>query len=279
MAKFFVRWLYLLPTLVIIVSAAVWVSTGLLDPQLVLASHTGGACGHACADNYSNGIDAVSAYCGSPVAGMGFVTCAEEVTCGDMSRCVYCCEGCAHDPGQPNGCGGGPSPTDTPVPPTSTPVPPPTATCPPTTVTDPTTALASLNPLNPTVAGQSPNNPVTRVTVRAQAGTRTICGVAVPDQITAITVRVRLADSSIAWITTDLARRYPGAQVKGTYPFFPAFETQSTLPTNLWIGRFAFQPLDPGYYQVLIRVRTLGGRDMEFTQTFGVRLLESTLIR
>lgn len=103
--RFLIRY-PVLQVAVIVLGLLAWAETGLLDPRLARAD---GACGHFCADNFSTGGEAVCSFCGC-AAGAGFVRCPEEVTCGDLNKCVYCCVGCVPPPGAPPGANEGKEP-------------------------------------------------------------------------------------------------------------------------------------------------------------------------
>jgi hypothetical protein len=63
---------------------------------------------------------------------------------------------------------------------------------------------------------------------------------------------VQLAQSSIVWINGALARKYPGARVKGSYPFTPNY-TASGIGSGQAQLSFHLAPLDPGYYEVIVQ--------------------------
>ena len=100
------------------------------------------------------------------------------------------------------------------------------------------------------------------------------------DPITRVDVSVSLAESSVRWIREDLARRYPGADVKDTYP------KTSTLyggpgRANVsvrWPSGGYFEAVDPGHYVVIFRVRAQSGAVDTFTRQVPVHLRDSTIV-
>jgi hypothetical protein len=115
-------------------------------------------------------------------------------------------------------------------------------------------AAFALDPAYPITLGQDPEDlGVDMNGILARAGA-SLCPGQPAVRIVAFSVtEVRLAASSIAWITGDLARKHPGARVKGIYPFTPPFQV-SGLGTPLARLSFHFDPLNPGYYEVSLLV-------------------------
>ncbi len=111
-----------------------------------------------------------------------------------------------------------------------------------------------------------------------------------PDHIAFATLEADLAPESIAWITTDLAAKYPGAHVyqahwslwPGRAPSQGGMSSDSTSLNVLYQGL----PLaDPGTYRLQLQGATTGTpytqpRSFSFTApNFDVHLLESTIIK
>jgi len=90
-------------------------------------------------------------------------------------------------------------------------------------------------------------------------------------------VRVELAQSSIAWITGALARKYPGAHVKGSYPFTPNYAASGIGSGQAQLS-FHLAPLDPGFYEVTVQATQEDGQSASATLRVPVHLMESTLI-
>ena len=90
-------------------------------------------------------------------------------------------------------------------------------------------------------------------------------------------VRVELAESSVAWINGPLARKYPGAHVKGSYPFTPAFNASGIGSSQAQLA-FHLAPLDPGYYEVTVQVMQEDGQSASAVLRVPVHLLESAII-
>jgi hypothetical protein len=97
-------------------------------------------------------------------------------------------------------------------------------------------------------------------------------------QITALAVQVSLSADSVAWIQGELARKYPGARVKGAYPLTPEVST-SGLDTAEAVASFHFNPLDPGDYVVTVMATQDDGQTATQTFTVHVGLYESTITR
>jgi hypothetical protein len=144
--------------------------------------------------------------------------------------------------------------------------------CPESPPTITTTAL-QVAPEFPLVIGQDPDKlgvTITNVTARSgehdcQRGT-----------ISAISVSVRLSSESITWINGELARRYPGAHVKGVYPILPVLTTSGLNTANATTS-FHFDPLDPGDYLVTITATQDDGQIGVKTFRVHVALYESTI--
>jgi len=102
-----------------------------------------------------------------------------------------------------------------------------------------------------------------------------------PDRITRIDVEVSLADSSVAWIRGELRQRYPGADVKGSYPVRATLYagSPSDSVSVRWPASGYFRAPDPGYYVLTFEVRTESGATDRFERRVGVYLIDSSLIR
>jgi hypothetical protein len=96
--------------------------------------------------------------------------------------------------------------------------------------------------------------------------------------IAAIEVKVRLSEESMRWIRGELARRYPGARVLGSYPIVPVPEI-SGLNTSQAVASFLFDPLDPGDYEINVTATQDDGQIVSKDFTIHVALYESTLTR
>lgn len=114
-------------------------------------------------------------------------------------------------------------------------------------------------PQNPLVWGQDETHlGLTIHGVTAHGGRDTVCNSGQQD-ITSITVQLRLREASKQWIETYLFSRYYGAALKGTYPADPLPNPDypngySGLGSpNATRSYIFFQPLDPGQYDILVR--------------------------
>ncbi len=156
--------------------------------------------------------------------------------------------------------------------PTSTPCPP--AWAPPAISTS-----LSLNPAHPITIGQDPEHLGVDVSGLLATGGASRCPNQPPANIVRFSItEVRLAASSVAWINGDLARKYPGARVKGSYPFTPQFQAAGLGSP---IARIAFHldPLDPGYYEVHLQAVQSDGQQVTAILHVPVHLMESTIIQ
>lgn len=211
--------------------------------------------------------------------------------------CMECTPG---DPIDPPGGGGDPEPPDDDPPGNPDPPDPPGAPNPPDDDPpldppgdpdpDPTPCVEcfdppafggsfSLIPPYPFTLGQDPDDLGVSLTGVHMRGGYRHCPDEGAARITVIRVlSVRLADTSIAWIENELSRKYPGAHVKGSYPFVPSFEYSGigSSSASLWLH---FDPLDPGYYEILIEVTQEDGQTARRTVVVPVYLMESTIIK
>lgn len=131
-------------------------------------------------------------------------------------------------------------------------------------------------PAHPLVLGQDPDRlGITISGIEASGGKDTTCAGG-QQNITAITVSIRLADQTIAWINGPLAQRYPGARVLGSYPIRPTLTTTG-LNTTSATTRFHFDPLDPGAYNVTITATQGDGKSTSVALPVPAYLLDSTI--
>lgn len=139
----------------------------------------------------------------------------------------------------------------------------------------PTITNAALQPTPeyPLVLGQDPDRrgiTISGITVTAgEHDCRT-------GTISAVSVSIRLSSASASWINGELARKYPGARVKGTYPITPVLTTTG-LNTATAVTSFHFEPLDPGDYEVTITATQDDGQTAVKVFTVHVALYESTI--
>lgn len=136
-----------------------------------------------------------------------------------------------------------------------------------------TTAALQPTPEYPLVLGQDPDRrgiTISGITVTAgEHDCRT-------GTISAVSVSIRLSSASITWINGELARKYPGAHVKGTYPITPVLTTTG-LNTATAVTSFHFEPLDPGDYEVTVTATQDDGQTVVKVFTVHVALYESTI--
>ena len=140
-------------------------------------------------------------------------------------------------------------------------------------------ANLTLNPPYPITLGQDPDDrgvDVTGITVRG--GDRHCPNGGSAKIVSLSVVKVQLAQSSLAWINGDLARKYPGAQVKGSYPLTPPYQV-SGLGTSQAQLSFHLAPLDPGYYEVTVQAAQEDGQSAMAILRVPVYLMESTIIQ
>jgi len=101
------------------------------------------------------------------------------------------------------------------------------------------------------------------------------------DPIVFIGLTTSLAPSSIDWIEHDLASRYYGATVQGSYPqqaTLYAGAGRATVATR-WPGSNFYRALDPGYYELTYTVRLRSGQTDTYQRRVPVHLKDSTVIR
>jgi len=161
-----------------------------------------------------------------------------------------------------NGSGGGGSPTPTPCTPTFDP---------------PSISLGGYSPPYPLVLGQDPDLLGIDVTIAIQGGSVNNGCRSGRASLTGLSLDgVALSPASISWIQTYLNRRYPGAQVLGSYPLHPPVTT-SSLPSpsaTLW---FHFDPLDPGTYEVTVTATQTDNLTATAKLAVPAHLLDATL--
>ncbi len=144
----------------------------------------------------------------------------------------------------------------------------------------PAITLGGYTPPYPIVIGQDPDEMGLDVTIQiAGGGVTNGCPNGVAQQtLTRVRLEwVRLADSSVAWINNELALVYPGAQVKGRYPFIPTH----TLVNNGTTATLTFHldPLDPGLYDILVYATQADGQETRTTLQVPAHLLEATITK
>ena len=198
----------------------------------------------------------------------------------------YDCNG-GGDPTQPPG--DPPDPTDPPGPnPTDPPDGEPDPTDEPPMPTEPPcdpyfdpphiSANLVLDPAYPITLGQDPDDRGVDVSGIIARGGMHHCPNGGPARIVSFSVvRVQLAASSISWINGELARKYPGAHVKGSYPFTPQFSVSGIGSGQAQLS-FHLAPLDPGYYEVTVAATQQDGQSASATLRVPVYLMESTII-
>ena len=136
-----------------------------------------------------------------------------------------------------------------------------------------TTPALQPTPEFPLVIGQDPDDRgVTLTRITATAGEHD-CQTG---KISAISVSIRLSSATIRWINGELARKYPGAHVLGTYPITPVLTTTG-LNTATATTSFHFDPLDPGDYEVTVTATQDDGQTTSKVFTVHVALYETTI--
>lgn len=144
--------------------------------------------------------------------------------------------------------------------------------CPKTGPAIANSSLATTPPF-PLVLGQDPEKlGVTITNVTAEAGVHD-CK---QGTITDLTISVSLSKDSVSWIKGELARKYPGAKVLGTYPFTPDL-TITGLNSSTARASFHFDPLDPGDYEVTVTAVQDDGQTVVRVFKVHVALYESTI--
>ncbi len=145
---------------------------------------------------------------------------------------------------------------------------------------DPPTISASLtlDPVYPITLGQDPDDRGVDVRGITALGGARHCPEGGSGRIVSFSVlKVQLARSSVAWINSALANKYPGAHVKGNYPFTPAFRASGIGSGQAQLS-FHLAPLDPGYYEVTVQVTQEDGQSASSVLRVPVYLMESAII-
>lgn len=151
--------------------------------------------------------------------------------------------------------------------------------CPPSWSPPTISASLSLNPAYPITIGQDPEHLGVDVSGLMASGGAPRCPSLPPANIVHFSItEVRLAASSVAWINGDLARKYPGARVKGSYPFTPQFQSTG-LGSSVARIAFHLDPLDPGYYEFHLLAVQSDGQQVTAVLNVPVHLMESTIIQ
>jgi len=199
--------------------------------------------------------------------------------------CYDCNGGGGDQPPEPPEPGGDPGggPGDDPCDDPDDPSDPPDRPDPPGCVTffDPPTIGANLvlDPAYPITLGQDPDDRGVDVRGIAAIGGLRHCPDSGSAQITSFSVvKIELAQSSVAWINGALARKYPGAHVKGGYPFTPPFSVSGIGSGQAQLS-FHLAPLDPGYYEVTVVATQQDGQSASVALRVPVYLMESSLIQ
>lgn len=137
--------------------------------------------------------------------------------------------------------------------------------------------VRTMDPSYPITLGQDPDDLGVDISGVTAYGGREHCTGGQARIMSFKVLRVELADSSIAWITNTLARKYPGAHVKGTYPYTPPYHA-SGLGTHTAQVSFHLAPLDPGYHVVTVEATQQDGQFTIATLCIPVYLMESSII-
>jgi hypothetical protein len=140
-------------------------------------------------------------------------------------------------------------------------------------------ANLTLHPPYPITLGQDPDDRGVDVNgITARGGDRH-CPNGAPAKIVSFSVvKVQLAQSSLAWISGELARKYPGAHVKGSYPFTPPYQVSGLGASQAQLS-FQLAPLDPGYYEVTVQATQEDSQTATAILRVAVYLMESTIIK
>jgi len=137
-------------------------------------------------------------------------------------------------------------------------------------------AGVQISPARPLVYSQDPDKlGISISAIQASGGRDTKCGSG-QQNITAVTLSIRLSDESVAWISGPLAQRYPGARIKGIYPFSPTLTTTGLNTTDA-SASFHFDPLDPGNYNVTLTATQGDGQSSSAVLAVPAYLLDSTI--
>jgi hypothetical protein len=142
-----------------------------------------------------------------------------------------------------------------------------------------TLSSAGYSPSRPLVFGQDPDRLGVDISgITAQGGLGHCPDDGRRAQITGFAVQVNLSSASQAWIRGNLRLKYPGAEIKGTYPILPQ-PRASGLSSSLASLSFHFDPLDPGIYDVTVNVTQEDGKTAAGTLQVPAWLLEATITR
>jgi hypothetical protein len=136
-----------------------------------------------------------------------------------------------------------------------------------------TNAALQPTPEFPLVLGQDPQRQGIQISGITALGGEHDCSTGT---ITSLAVQISLSADSVAKIKGELARKYPGAHVKGTYPISPVLTTTG-LNTSTAITSFHFDPLDPGDYELTVTATQDDGQTVIKVFTVHAALYESTI--
>lgn len=136
------------------------------------------------------------------------------------------------------------------------------------TPTGPSIYNFQYEPPYPIVAGQDPQRRGFTFTVKARAG-HDECGN--PFTLTDLAADLELKSSSVNWIRGDLAKRYPGAYLKG----YVVLDQRVDLSAGTL--KMHVLPFDPGIWRVTITAVQSNGWSATRTFEVPVYLLEGTL--
>jgi hypothetical protein len=140
-------------------------------------------------------------------------------------------------------------------------------------------ANLTLNPPYPITLGQDPDDRGVDLSGITAHGGNHHCPNGAPAKIVSFSlVKVQLAQSSMAWINGELARKYPGAQVKGSYPIIPPYQISGLGASQAQLA-LHLAPLDPGYYEISVQATQEDGQTATATLRVPVYLMESTIIQ
>ncbi len=136
-----------------------------------------------------------------------------------------------------------------------------------------TTTSLEPTPAFPLVLGQEPGRKGITIPEVSVTGGQHDCR---RGTIEEISIKIALSDDSILRIQGELAFRYPGARVLGTYPFAPELDTVG-MHTPDATATFHFDPLDPGDYEITVTATQDDGQEASRAFRLHVALYESAI--